>query len=69
MKLTKSFTLTGDFFISDKNYRGTLSYDPKNGLFLKLKNLPLEYDHKSFSLMTGIIDGEPYSCTLLNLYS
>ena len=68
MKLTEPFTITGDFFISDKNYQGTLSYDPKNGLFLKLKNLPFEHDNKLIALMTGIIDGEPYSCTLLNLY-
>ena len=68
MKLTESFTKTGEFFIENKGYRGTLSYDPKNGLFLNLKNLPFTHDNKSFPLMAGIIDGKPYSCTLLNLY-
>lgn len=68
MKLTEPFTKTGEFFIEGKSYRGILSYDPKNGFFLNLKNLPFEHDNKSFPLMAGIIDGEPYSCTLLNLY-
>jgi len=48
MKLTESFTKTGEFFIGDEGYRGILSYDPKNGFFLNLKNLPFTYDNKSW---------------------
>ena len=68
MKLTESFTKTGEFFIEGESYRGSFSYDPTKGLFLILKNLPFKYDHQAFSILTGIVDGEPYSCTLVNLY-
>jgi len=68
MKLTEPFTKTGEFFIEGEGYRGSFSYDPFKGLFLILKDLPFKYDHQGFSILTGIVDGEPYSCTLLNLF-
>ncbi len=57
MKLSKSFTKTGEFFIENEGYRGSFSYDPNNGLFLTLKNLPFKHDHEAFSILTGIVDG------------
>jgi len=70
LKLSKPFTKTGEFFIpeQDVGWRGSFSYDPTKGLFLHLKNLPLSYKNDSgFKVMTGIIDGHPYSCTLVNI--
>ena len=71
IKLTKPFHLTGEFIIpnQDSGWRGSLSYNPNKGLFVELKNLPLDYRNNSIiPLMTGIIDGNPYSCTLVTIY-
>jgi len=71
INLSKPFTKTGEFFIPGENegYRGTFSYDPTKGLFLSLKNLPLSYEpHSMIKIMTAIIDGYPYSCTIVNIF-
>lgn len=67
--LSKPFIMTGEFFLpsSTDGYRGTITYDPTKGLFLSLKNLPLSYQHSAIKIMTCIIDGNPYSGTLVNI--
>ena len=67
--LSKSFTMTGEFFLptSTDGYRGTITYDPAKGLFLTLKNLPLSYQYSTIRIMTCMIDGYPYSGTLVNI--
>ena len=70
LDLAKSFIKTGEFFLpgTTDGYRGTITYDPVKGLFLYLKNLPLSYQNDSgIKLMTAIIDGQPYSGTLVNI--
>lgn len=68
--LTKPFTKNGVFFLpgDETSYNGNLLYDPTKGLFLQLKDLPLDYREDSFvQMMSGRLYGDPYSCTLINV--
>ena len=65
--LSKSFTAIGEFSVpgSEKNWNGTLYYDPNNGTTLHLRNLPLSFEPGlEIPIITGLLYDEPHSCTL-----
>ena len=66
MELSKSVTFHGNFSIpgQDDCWSGTLRYDPTNGIILYLRDLPLSFLEKNFSIINGLLNVQPHACTL-----